>query len=152
MKRALVGQAPQSERSLSQTSPIDEANATYEPEPLAKKTKVLVNKETPVVVVLRKVALLTDKTISRLKSVHDLCRVWAQMQDESFAQLLCRGLLCTPLVKEVYTTPSEALLDNAPKNIITLEIEDDPYATLSKDDNVPMEVEVPFDNNDPPTA
>ncbi|RWW42605.1 hypothetical protein BHE74_00051835 [Ensete ventricosum] len=144
MKRALVGQAPQSERSLSQTSPIDEANATYEPEPLAKKTKVLVNKETPVVVVLRKVAPLTDKTISRLKSVHDLYGVKAQ--------LLCRGLLCTPLVKEVYTTPSEALLDNAPKNIITLEIEDDPYATLSKDDNVPMEVEVPFDNNDPPTA
>ncbi|RWW50427.1 hypothetical protein BHE74_00043305 [Ensete ventricosum] len=30
-----------------------------------------------------------------------------------------------------------------------LEIEDDPYATLPEDDNVPMEVEVPFNDNHP---
>ncbi|RWV94121.1 hypothetical protein GW17_00043374 [Ensete ventricosum] len=30
-----------------------------------------------------------------------------------------------------------------------LEIKEDPYAILPKDDNVPMEVEVPFDDSDP---
>ncbi|RRT55414.1 hypothetical protein B296_00019779 [Ensete ventricosum] len=30
-----------------------------------------------------------------------------------------------------------------------LEVEEDPYATLPEDDNVPMEVEVPFDDSDP---
>ncbi|RWW75337.1 hypothetical protein BHE74_00016640 [Ensete ventricosum] len=34
------------------------------------------------------------------------------------AQLFCRGLLCHPLAKEVYTTPSEALLDNIAKNLV----------------------------------
>ncbi|RRT71567.1 hypothetical protein B296_00015354 [Ensete ventricosum] len=33
-----------------------------------------------------------------------------------------------------------------------LEIEEDPYATLPEDDNVPMEVEVLFDDSDPPVA
>ncbi|RWW22239.1 hypothetical protein GW17_00013581 [Ensete ventricosum] len=32
---------------------------------------------------------------------------------------------------------------------LMLEIEDDPYATLPEDDNVPMEVEVPFNDNHP---
>ncbi|RWV83620.1 hypothetical protein GW17_00054744 [Ensete ventricosum] len=30
-----------------------------------------------------------------------------------------------------------------------LEVEEDPYATLPEDDNVLMEVEVPFDDSDP---
>ncbi|RRT72854.1 hypothetical protein B296_00014249 [Ensete ventricosum] len=33
-----------------------------------------------------------------------------------------------------------------------LEIEEDPYATLSDDDIVRMEVEVPFNDSDPPIA
>ncbi|RZR95403.1 hypothetical protein BHM03_00024249 [Ensete ventricosum] len=33
-----------------------------------------------------------------------------------------------------------------------LEIEEDPYATLLKDDDVPIEVEVPINDSDPPTA
>ncbi|RWW12854.1 hypothetical protein GW17_00023466, partial [Ensete ventricosum] len=32
-----------------------------------------------------------------------------------------------------------------------LEIKEDPYANLPEDDNVSMEAEVPFDDNDPPT-
>ncbi|RZR88028.1 hypothetical protein BHM03_00015521 [Ensete ventricosum] len=42
-------------------------------------------------------------------------QVWA---DRAEAQLFCRGLLCHPLAKEVYTTPSEALLDNIAKNLV----------------------------------
>ncbi|RWW37885.1 hypothetical protein BHE74_00056939 [Ensete ventricosum] len=30
-----------------------------------------------------------------------------------------------------------------------LEVEEDPYTTLPEDDNIPMEVEVPFDDSDP---
>ncbi|RRT75032.1 hypothetical protein B296_00030128 [Ensete ventricosum] len=33
-----------------------------------------------------------------------------------------------------------------------LEVEEDPYATLPEDDDVPMEVEVPFDERDPPST
>ncbi|RWV82763.1 hypothetical protein GW17_00055707, partial [Ensete ventricosum] len=43
-------------------------------------------------------------------------KVWA---DEADDQLFCRGVLCPPLVKEIYTTPSEALLDKATKNLVT---------------------------------
>ncbi|RRT60235.1 hypothetical protein B296_00016229 [Ensete ventricosum] len=32
-----------------------------------------------------------------------------------------------------------------------LAVKEDPYAILSEDDSVPMEVEVPFDNSDQPT-
>ncbi|RZS16230.1 hypothetical protein BHM03_00048191 [Ensete ventricosum] len=32
-----------------------------------------------------------------------------------------------------------------------LEVEEDPYATLPEDNDVPMDVEVPFDGSDPPT-
>ncbi|RWW47496.1 hypothetical protein BHE74_00046509 [Ensete ventricosum] len=42
-------------------------------------------------------------------------QVWV---DRAKAQLFCQGLLCLPLVKEVYTTLSEALLDNATKNLV----------------------------------
>ncbi|RZS08554.1 hypothetical protein BHM03_00039542 [Ensete ventricosum] len=33
-----------------------------------------------------------------------------------------------------------------------LEVEEDPYATLPEDDDVSMEVEVPFDERDPPST
>ncbi|RWW04556.1 hypothetical protein GW17_00032212 [Ensete ventricosum] len=33
-------------------------------------------------------------------------------------QLFCRGVLCPPLGKEIYTTPSEVLLDNTAKNLV----------------------------------
>ncbi|RWW84680.1 hypothetical protein BHE74_00006701 [Ensete ventricosum] len=33
-----------------------------------------------------------------------------------------------------------------------LEVEEDPYATLPEDDNMPMEVGVPFDERDPPST
>ncbi|RWW06401.1 hypothetical protein GW17_00030271 [Ensete ventricosum] len=39
-------------------------------------------------------------------------QVWA---DRAKTQLFCQELLCPPLVKEAYTTPSEALLNNASK-------------------------------------
>ncbi|RWW69348.1 hypothetical protein BHE74_00023062 [Ensete ventricosum] len=42
-------------------------------------------------------------------------KVWAEGAD---AQLFYRGVLCPPLAKEIYTTPSEALLDNAVKNLV----------------------------------
>ncbi|RWV90463.1 hypothetical protein GW17_00047328 [Ensete ventricosum] len=43
-------------------------------------------------------------------------RVWADGVD---AQLFYRGALYPPLVKEIYTTSSEALLDNVVKNLVT---------------------------------
>ncbi|RWW09002.1 hypothetical protein BHE74_00008301 [Ensete ventricosum] len=36
-------------------------------------------------------------------------KVWA---DGAEAQLFCLGVLCPPLTKEIYTTPSEVLLNN----------------------------------------
>ncbi|RRT71681.1 hypothetical protein BHE74_00014963 [Ensete ventricosum] len=42
-------------------------------------------------------------------------KVWI---DGSKAQLFYKGLLCPPLVKEIYTTPLEALLDSASKNLV----------------------------------
>ncbi|RWW51377.1 hypothetical protein BHE74_00042281 [Ensete ventricosum] len=42
-------------------------------------------------------------------------KVWADGAD---AQLFCQGVLYPPLAKEIYTTPSEALLDNAMKKIL----------------------------------
>ncbi|RRT41146.1 hypothetical protein B296_00058037 [Ensete ventricosum] len=42
-------------------------------------------------------------------------QVWASRAD---AQLVCWGLLCPPLVKEIYTSPSKTLLDNAAKNLV----------------------------------
>ncbi|RWW74756.1 hypothetical protein BHE74_00017285 [Ensete ventricosum] len=81
-------------------------------------------------------------------------KVWV---DGTNTQLFCRGVLCPLLAKESYTTPSEALLDNAAKNMVIfrvrypqLEIKEDPYTTLREDDNVPMEAKVPFDDSDPP--
>ncbi|RRT42781.1 hypothetical protein B296_00031714 [Ensete ventricosum] len=59
-----------------------------------------------------------------------------------------RGILSLPLAKEIYTTPSEVLVDNAAKNLVT--VEEDPYANLSEDDIVSMEVAVPLDDIDPP--
>ncbi|RRT85056.1 hypothetical protein B296_00000769 [Ensete ventricosum] len=166
--------------------------------------------------------------------------------DGTNAQLFYRGALYPTVAKEIYTTPSEALLDNVAKNLVMqhhhlsmglinkvrdservvdelskiidelqgevhklnkeagliirlrvptpwsrvpppreetsgfklglektgwvsnkygfkvalprfwarysqLEIKEDPYANLPEDDNVSMEAEVPFDDNDPPT-
>ncbi|RWW56405.1 hypothetical protein BHE74_00036884 [Ensete ventricosum] len=34
------------------------------------------------------------------------------------AQLFCHGLLCPPLAKEIYTTPFEALHNDAIKNLV----------------------------------
>ncbi|RWW62227.1 hypothetical protein BHE74_00030656 [Ensete ventricosum] len=44
-------------------------------------------------------------------------RQWKVWVDGADSQLFCQGVLCPPFVKEIYTTPSEALLDNAAKNL-----------------------------------
>ncbi|RRT38118.1 hypothetical protein B296_00056478 [Ensete ventricosum] len=44
-------------------------------------------------------------------------QVWANGAD---VQLFYQGLLCPPLAKEIYTSPSEALLDNATKNLVMI--------------------------------
>ncbi|RRT47781.1 hypothetical protein B296_00031606 [Ensete ventricosum] len=45
-------------------------------------------------------------------------KVWA---DGAEAQLFYPGVLCPPLTKEIYTTPSEMLLNNTIKNLATLD-------------------------------
>ncbi|RRT37764.1 hypothetical protein B296_00034245 [Ensete ventricosum] len=137
IKQALEGQALRPEPSPSQTDPAIEASATYEPEPPAKKTKVLVSKEHPAPV-----------RRAPSQSICDLCCIRAQTRDEPFlaqyiadlpepsregpleaqwamltpqsqvwadeaeAQLFYWGLLYPPLAKEVYTTPSEVVCAN----------------------------------------
>ncbi|RWW67955.1 hypothetical protein BHE74_00024557 [Ensete ventricosum] len=52
---------------------------------------------------------------ARWASLTPKSQVWA---NKANAQVFCRGLLCPPLAKETYTSPSEALLDNAAKNLV----------------------------------
>ncbi|RZS03152.1 hypothetical protein BHM03_00033303 [Ensete ventricosum] len=46
-------------------------------------------------------------------------KVWADGAD---AQMFYRGVLSFPLAKEIYTTPSEVMVDNAAKNLVTADV------------------------------
>ncbi|RWW41261.1 hypothetical protein BHE74_00053264 [Ensete ventricosum] len=78
----------------------------------------------------------------------DLCWVKAQAPDKPY---MAREIAKLPEL------PGECQLKMRYKIALThfrtkhprLEVEEDPYATLLDDDNVPMEVEVPFNDNDP---
>ncbi|RWW22578.1 hypothetical protein GW17_00013223 [Ensete ventricosum] len=45
-------------------------------------------------------------------------KVWADGAD---AQVVCRGILSLLLANEIYTTPSEVLVENVAKNLVTLD-------------------------------
>ncbi|RWW85550.1 hypothetical protein BHE74_00005752 [Ensete ventricosum] len=72
-----------------------------------------------------------EKGVACSWSMRDLCRVKARVPDEPYMAReivelpesvgdspLKASILSLPLVKEIYTTPSEVLVDNVAKNLV----------------------------------
>ncbi|RWW05687.1 hypothetical protein GW17_00031025 [Ensete ventricosum] len=57
-------------------------------------------------------------------------KVWADGGD---AQLFYRGIISLPLAKDIYTTPSEELVENAAKNLVTVRLVIDNLSQLNEE-------------------
>ncbi|RRT59120.1 hypothetical protein B296_00030011 [Ensete ventricosum] len=62
--------------------------------------------------------LVRDSSLKvRLASLSPRHKVWTDGAD---AQVFCLGVLSLTLAKDIYTTPSEVLVDNVAKNLVTV--------------------------------
>ncbi|RWV89065.1 hypothetical protein GW17_00048809 [Ensete ventricosum] len=113
MKKAIAARAPYPEVPCPATeSTIKKALSTEVRPPLKRLKKVGDS------IILTKEAspLVGDKPLkARWASLTPRSKLWVDGGD---AQLFYQGILNLPLAKDIYTTPSEVLVENAGKNLV----------------------------------